>query len=49
MVEISVQVPETRGGKNASQTLRKKKKKNEYNMCVCVSVAVENSSEVPIN
>lgn len=47
MVEISVQVLETRGGKNASQTLRKKK--NEYNMCVCVSVAVENSSEVPIN
>jgi hypothetical protein len=43
MVEISVQVLETRGGKNASQTLRKKK--NEYNMRVCV----ENSSEVPIN
>lgn len=33
MVEISVQVLETRGGKNASQTLRKKKTSIT---CVCV-------------
>ena len=36
MVEISVQVLETRGGKNASQTLRKKKTSITC-VCVCIS------------